>query len=56
MNKVQILLIFFSILLPQGLHAQLEEPKASPELMKLIREQKFEVISPRLMRDNKVDR
>ena len=55
MNKVQILLIFFSILLPQGLHAQLEEPKASPELMKLIREQKFEVILPRVMRDNKVD-
>jgi hypothetical protein len=55
MNKVQILLIFFSILLSQGLHAQLEEPKASPELMKLIREQKFEVILPRVMRDNKVD-
>ena len=55
MNKVQILLILLSILLPQGLHAQLEEPKASPELMKLIREQKFEVILPRVMRDNKID-
>ena len=55
MNKVQILLIFFSILLPQNLHSQFEEPKASPELMKLIREQKFEVILPHVMRDNKVD-
>ena len=55
MNKVQILLIFLFILLPQGIHAQLEEPKASPELMKLIREQKFEVILPRVMRDNKID-
>ena len=55
MNKVQILLILLSILLPQGLHAQFEEPKASPELMKLIREQKFEVILPRVMRDNKID-
>ena len=55
MNKVQILLIIFSILLPQNLHSQFEEPKASPELMKLIREQKFEVILPHVMRDNKVD-
>ena len=55
MNKVQILLIFFSILLPQNLHSQFEEPKASPELMKLIREQKFVVILPHVMRDNKVD-
>tara|TARA_B100000959_G_C14960035_1_gene615387 strand:+ start:1057 stop:2322 length:1266 start_codon:yes stop_codon:yes gene_type:complete len=55
MNKVQILLIIFSILLPQNLHSQFEEPKASTELMKLIREQKFEVILPHVMRDNKVD-
>ena len=55
MNKVQILLIFFSILLPQNLHRQFEAPKASPELMKLIREQKFVVILPHVMRDNKVD-
>ena len=55
MNKELILLIFFSILLPQNLHSQFEEPKASPELMKLIREQKFVVILPHVMRDNKVD-
>ena len=55
MNNMQILLIFLSILLPQNLHSQFEEPKASPELMKLIREQKFEVILPHVMRDNKVD-
>tara|TARA_B100000029_G_scaffold155612_3_gene150955 strand:- start:1807 stop:3039 length:1233 start_codon:yes stop_codon:yes gene_type:complete len=55
MNKVQILLIFLSILLPKNLHGQFEEPKASPELMKLIREQKFDVILPSVMRDNEID-
>jgi len=43
------------LILPQGLSSQLPEPSASRELMKLIRNEKFEVILPQVMRDNQID-
>ncbi len=54
--RLQVLSIFLSILfVPLGLHAQLPTPTASPDLMRLIRSEKFEVILPRVMRDNQID-
>jgi Xaa-Pro dipeptidase len=39
----------------QGLSAQNEEPDADAELMFLIRSEKFDIILPQVMRDNKID-
>jgi hypothetical protein len=39
----------------QGLIAQNEEPDADAELMFLIRSEKFDIILPQVMRDNKID-
>jgi hypothetical protein len=58
MSQIRILFLstFLGILfLPQGLHAQLPTPVASQNLMKLIRNEKFEVILPQVMRDNQID-
>ncbi|NOR12107.1 MAG: hypothetical protein GQ545_02525 [Candidatus Aminicenantes bacterium] len=56
MSKVKIILIFFCMLFSvQGLIAQNEEPDADAELMFLIRSEKFDIILPQVMRDNKID-
>ena len=56
MNKLRILLTLSCMLsLPQSLRAQFPAPEASRELMNLIRSEKFEVISPQVMRDNQID-
>ncbi len=56
MNKVRILLTFLCMLfLAHDLHAQLQEPEASRELMNLIRSENFDVILPQVMRDNEID-
>ncbi len=51
--------IFFTLLcmffLTNEIHAQLQEPVASQELMNLIRSEKFDVILPQVMRDNEID-
>ena len=56
MSTVRILftllcMFFFA----QELHAQLQEPEASRELMNLIRNEKFDMILPQVMRDNEID-
>ena len=54
--RLQVVSTFLSILfVPLGLHAQLPTPVASKDLMRLIRSEKFEVILPRVMRDNQID-
>jgi len=56
MSKVKFFLIFLAVLiLIQGLHALNQELDADVYLMKLIRQEKFRVILPQVMRDNKVD-
>jgi len=56
MSKVKIVLAFFCIFFfVQGLNAQNEEPDADAELMHLIRSEKFDLILPQAMRDNKID-
>ena len=56
MSKVKIFLIFICMLFfVQGLIAQNEEPDADAELMFLIRSEKFDIILPQVMRDNKID-
>ena len=54
--RLPTLSICLSILfVPLGLYAQLPTPTASPDLMRLIRSEKFEVILPRVMRANQID-
>jgi len=56
MKKAKIFLTFFSMLiLVQGLPAQNKELGADLELINLIRQEKFRVILPKVMRDNKID-
>ncbi len=56
MSKVRIFITFFCMLfLVQGLHAQNQELDADVEFMNLIRLEKFRVILPQAMRDNKID-
>jgi len=56
MNKIKIFLISLAVLiLGQGLFLLSQEVEADAYLMKLIRQEKFRVILPQVMRDNKVD-
>ncbi|MBA7650505.1 hypothetical protein ES703_58311 [subsurface metagenome] len=56
MSKVKIFLTFFCMLFfVQGLNAQNQEPDADVEFMHLIRSEKFDLILPQAMRDNKID-
>jgi Xaa-Pro aminopeptidase len=56
MSKVRILFTFFSILfLVQGLHAQKYESDKMMDLLDLIRNEKFDLILPQAMQDNKID-
>jgi len=56
MSHVKLFLIlFFMIIFTHGLCAQNEEPDADAELMFLIRSEKFDLILPQVMRDNKID-
>jgi len=56
MRRLRTLTVFLGVvLLAQGLGAQLPEPDISPELMRLIRKEKFDVILPQVMRDNQID-
>ncbi len=56
MSKVKIFLTFFCMLFfVQGFNAQNQEPDADVEFMNLIRLEKFRVILPQAMRDNKID-
>ncbi|MFQ6003789.1 MAG: hypothetical protein ACE5KJ_08585 [Candidatus Zixiibacteriota bacterium] len=56
MGKVRIFLISLALLiLGQGLFLLSQEVEADAYLMKLIRQEKFRVILPQVMRDNKVD-
>ena len=56
MIKVKIFLTFMAaLILIQGLPAQNQEQDADINLIKLIRQEKFRVILPEVMRDNKID-
>ncbi len=56
MSRVKIFLTFMAVLiLVQGLPAQNQEPDADVYLIKVIRQEKFRVILPKVMRDNKID-
>ena len=56
MRRLRTLSVFLGVvLLARGLGAQLPEPEISPELMRLIRKEKFDVILPQVMRDNQID-
>jgi hypothetical protein len=56
MSKTKIFLIVLCMsIFAQGLFAQKEEPDADAELMFLIRSEKFDMILPQVMRDNKID-
>jgi hypothetical protein len=56
MSKVKIFLTFFCLLFfVQGLKAQNQESDAPADLMHLIRSEKFDLILPQAMRDNKID-
>jgi len=56
MSKVRIFLTFFCMLfLIQGLHAQKYESDKMMDLLDLIRREKFDLILPQAMRDNKID-
>ena len=56
MNKIKIFIIFLAVLIfGNGFFLLSQELEADPYLMKLIRQEKFRVILPQVMRDNKVD-
>jgi hypothetical protein len=56
MRTIKVFLVFFQIsLFVLGLTAQNEEPDADAELMRLIRSEKFDLILPQAMRDNRID-
>jgi len=56
MSKVKIFLIFFCMFcFVLGLNAQNKEPDADSDLMFNIRSEKFDLILPQAMRDNKID-
>jgi len=56
MNHSKIFLILFCLVFFfQGFGAQNVEPVADAELMFLIRSEKFDIILPQVMRDNKID-
>jgi hypothetical protein len=56
MSKLKFFLTFFCVLFfVQGLSAQNQEPDAPMELIYLIRSEKFDLILPQAMRDNKID-
>ena len=49
------LVLFCLILFVQGASSQNVEPEADAELMFLIRSEKFDIILPQIMQDNKID-
>ena len=56
MSKVRVFLTFFSIIiLVQGFNAQTQKPGALWEMLNTIRKEKFDLILPQAMRDNKID-
>jgi len=56
MSKKRILLAFLSIIIVfQGSHALAQEARARWEMLNLIRKEKFDLILPQAMRDNKID-
>ena len=56
MSKLKIFLtFFFMFFFVQGLNAQNQESDAPTDLMHLIRSEKFDLILPQVMRDNKID-
>jgi hypothetical protein len=56
MSRVKIFLTFMAVLiLVQGLLAQNQELDADVYLIKVIRQEKFRVVLPKVMRDNKID-
>ena len=56
MSKIKICLIFLAVLiLTQALYPLYQELEADSYLIKLIRQEKFRVVLPQVMRDHKVD-
>ena len=56
MNKAKILFTFFCIfLIVPGFYAQTKEKNDLQELLNQIRREKFDVILPQVMRENKID-
>jgi len=56
MSRVTFISIILAVIfIFQGLGAQNVEPEADAELMFLMRSEKFDIILPRVMRDNKID-
>jgi Xaa-Pro dipeptidase len=56
MRKFQIfLLLFLAVVLLQGLVLEGQEARARYEMMKMIRKEKFDLVLPGAMRDNKID-
>jgi len=56
MSKTRILLVFLSIIIiVQGFNAQTQKPGALWEMLNTIRKEKFDLILPQAMRDNKID-
>ncbi|NOR15780.1 MAG: hypothetical protein GQ544_08755, partial [Candidatus Aminicenantes bacterium] len=56
MSRVNFVSIILAVIFVfQGFGAQNVEPEADAELMFLMRSEKFDIILPRVMRDNKID-
>ena len=56
MRKAKILLLFLSfLLLIQNHNAQSQDARARWEMLNLIRQEKFDIILPKVMRENKID-
>ncbi|MHA1676094.1 MAG: hypothetical protein ACTSU6_02835, partial [Candidatus Njordarchaeales archaeon] len=56
MGKKRISFIgLLGFILLQALHLQAQEAKARWQRMNLIRKEKFDIVLPKVMRDNKID-
>jgi len=56
MRKTKVFLAFFCILfLVQGLDAQAQEARSRWEMMNLMRREKFDIVLPKVMRENNID-
>ena len=56
MSRVKIVLTFLSMLFfVQGIHAEIYESDKMLDVLDVIRREKFDLILPQAMRDNKID-
>jgi len=56
MRKFEILsALFLVFVLLQGIYAEGQEARARYDMMKMIRKEKFDLVLPGAMRDNKID-